>query len=456
MRKKFVILSLILGLILFLTGAAALRWVLTEREKEKQLLQERQQRFDAGWDKLDRVVTGEIDVQSFANIAPRENRQRESDKYKARTERMELVLVVSIVCMFIGGMIFSWLLLLWTARLLIRGLSYLAKFSTNVFRRHRKIGAKQLANAKTGEDKETSEQEQKLRGQQRQLKKHSKVLADSGWYNLGTNFANQYEPAPLEKVLSMRSGPLFNNSSKDGEKASALPSGEKSVGFMGFSKPSMENLNAGMMQSNQLCKTISKATLSDSQENYPGLEDLLKTQTDNLEKQMEEFGRMARSVQQAALEHSEPLKNSLGELIQQVSAIREYALQQQGRMEKLQDGYDWNIIRTFCLRVIRCIDNLENRIARLSRENIDTTDLEQVRDELIFALESSGVERFELEINSDYRGQERKAEAVKGRKRTDDRNLTGKIAKVVRPGYQYVINEENVKVVRTARVKLFG
>ncbi|MHC4259818.1 MAG: nucleotide exchange factor GrpE [Planctomycetota bacterium] len=160
--------------------------------------------------------------------------------------------------------------------------------------------------------------------------------------------------------------------------------------------------------------------------------------------------------QQTTLEHSEPLKSNLAELIQEVSAIREYALQQQGRMEKLQDGYDWNIIRTFCLRIIRCIDNLENRIARLSGKNGESMGLEEVRDELLFALESSGVERFEPEVNSNYRGQERKAEAVRDKQKCDDPKLKGRVAEIIRPGYQHVIDEENVKVVRTAQVRLFG
>ena len=34
--------------------------------------------------------------------------------------------------------------------------------------------------------------------------------------------------------------------------------------------------------------------------------------------------------------------------------------------------------------------------------------------------------------------------------------MKGKIAEVIKPGYQYVIDDENVKIVRTARVKLFG
>jgi len=449
MSKK----SVILGLILFLAGIAALGWVFTEGKKERQLLQERQERFDVG---VDRLVTGEIDVHSFANFAPRENQKQELDKYRARIEKRELILVVSVVCMFIGGVIFGWWLLLWTARLLIRGSSYLVKLSIDVFRRCREIKDKQLAKAGAKEDEKASGREEELYEQQSPQKKYSKILASSGWHGFGTNVANQYEPAPSEKVFSMRSEAHFGNSAKDANKLAALLSDEKSVELEGLSTATAEELNLNMMQSGRLCGTVEKTALADSQGDYPELDDLFRAQAENLGKQMAEFRQMAQSVQQATFEHSEPLRSNLKELIQQVSAIREYASQQQGRMEKLQDGYDWNIIRTFCLRVIRCIDNLENRIARLSKENIETAELEDVRDELVFALESSGVEQFSPEINSDYRGQERKAEAVKDKEYCDGPNLTGKIAKVIRPGYQYVIDNENVKVVRTARVKLFG
>jgi molecular chaperone GrpE (heat shock protein) len=185
------------------------------------------------------------------------------------------------------------------------------------------------------------------------------------------------------------------------------------------------------------------------------VDDLLKAQTIHLEKQVTEFRQMAQTVQQTALEHSRPLENGLKELTEQVSAIRDYAAQQQNRMEKLQDGYDWNIIRTFCLRVIRCIDNLESRIAALSQQDVETTQLEEIKDELVFALESSGIEQFQPQLNSEYDGQEKKAEAVKDKCSCDDPDMSGKIAEVVRPGYQYVIDDQNVKVVRMAQVKLF-
>ncbi len=165
---------------------------------------------------------------------------------------------------------------------------------------------------------------------------------------------------------------------------------------------------------------------------------------------------MTQTVQQAATEQSEPIKMTLNELTDQISAIREYASHQHNRIEKLQEGYDWNIIRTFCLRVIRCIDNLENQLAKFSEQDIDTTNLEEIRDELVFALESSGVEQFDPQIGSDYREQEKYIEAIKEKKHCEDASRNGKIAKVIRRGYRYVIDDENIKVVRVARVMLFG
>ena len=146
----------------------------------------------------------------------------------------------------------------------------------------------------------------------------------------------------------------------------------------------------------------------------------------------------------------------LKDLSEHVSAIREYATLQQGRMEKLQDGYDWNIIRTFCLRIIRCIDNIDFRIKSLQAKDVDVSDLQEIHDELVFALESSGVERFSPEINTDYCGQEKKLEAIKDKVLCDDPALNGKIAEVVRYGYYHLIEDNNIKVIRPSQVKLFG
>lgn len=283
------------------------------------------------------------------------------------------------------------------------------------------------------EDEITLEQQEKKQEPRDQVKKHSEVLKHSGWKSLEAKSTSRGSQAPSQTLSSMKSGFSFKNSAKNAEELAKLLSDEKSIEQLESLQGVAENVNISSK-----------------------LEDSLKAKTENFENQMAEFRQTAHSVQQSTLEHSEPINSTLNELTQQISAIREYAASQQDRLEKLQDGYDWNIIRTFCLRVIHCIDNLENRISQLSKKDAKATHLEEIRDELVFALESSGIEQFEPEINSDYRGQEKYAEAIKDKQRCNNPKQTGKIAVVIRPGYQYFINEENIKVVRPAQVKLYA
>lgn len=183
----------------------------------------------------------------------------------------------------------------------------------------------------------------------------------------------------------------------------------------------------------------------------------LNNQADRLKNESFRYEQFTGNPELGTLLATRPIaKNSLTELTQEVSAIREYAAQQQHRVKQLQDGYDWGIIKRFCLRVIRCIDNLDGRIKKLAEVGEDIEYLEDVRDELLFALESSGVEQFEPEINSEYKGQERRVEAVREKLTTSNKKLSGKIAEVIRAGYEYVVSETEVKVVRAAQVKLYG
>ena len=183
---------------------------------------------------------------------------------------------------------------------------------------------------------------------------------------------------------------------------------------------------------------------------------ILRDHAEDLQRQIAAFKTATENVQQATVEKAAPLNNTIKELTDQVSAIREYAASQQDQMRKLQDGYDWGIIRTFCLRVIRCIDNIEGRVLELTTAGESSDLLGEIHDELLFALESSGVEQFEPEFGSEYRGQEKYAEAIKEKDTSGRPDQTGTIAKVLRPGYRYVMDEENFKIVRTRQVMLFG
>lgn len=461
MHKKVVIL----GLVLLLVGATMLGWVLSEKRKqqqraasyeskynletdeyfkqytewfqafpdeqsklpfvldengktktEEQLKQEQQERLQAD---LGKLATGETDVYPFADILYGENWQNELNRYKNRKELIEFVFTGSIVCTSMGGTIFTWYLLLWSVRFSIKGSSGLKTLLPDVLRRQRKPKDKKQAKTSAERDGENQEQEQELNQQQSELEKHSKGLR------------NLVKRKPK---LNGRGKALFMKDESRSDKRDSKRA-KKRLGT--YSDDSAERI-AVLLSDEQSAESIAR------------LEDSLKAQTEQLEE------RTAQSVEQAIIEHSKPLDSTLKDLAQQVSAIREYTACQQERVEKLQDGYDWNIVRTFCLRIIRCIDNLENRISQLSSKGTETEHLEDIRDELVFALDSSGIEQFEPKVNSDYHGQEKYAEAVKDKERCNNSKQKGKIAKVIRPGYQYFINEENIKVVRTAQVKLFG
>ncbi|MCK5172026.1 MAG: hypothetical protein KAR47_01460 [Planctomycetes bacterium] len=215
--------------------------------------------------------------------------------------------------------------------------------------------------------------------------------------------------------------------------------------------------SAGYFQSLGMQQDKSGATAVMEKSGSTAVKKLLSGRGGGLENLGGKVAQASSDLQVDTLMSTEPVRqDDLSELTQEVSAIREFAAQQQDRVRQLQDGYDWGIIKRFCIRVIRCIDNLDDRIKKLCEEGLETEYMEDVRDELVFSLESSGVEQFEPELGSDYRGQEKLAEAVRTREPADTPDLTGKIAEIVRPGYKYVVSDEDMKIVRSSRVKLYG
>ncbi len=485
MRRK----SVIIGLVLLVVGSAAFVWVLTDKRKElrqaahykrkhalemegyakeynewlqaepatrptlpwgldkqgkaklqARLEHEQRERLRAD---MDRLASEEKDLYPFADIIYGDNWRQEVDKYKNRKETRELAITASIVCMVAGGAIFAWWLLVAAVQWVIIVWFILKKFFAGFLESRSSAGGRGRTEAAEGE----SLLEEIDFDEQRELVPTSDGGAGSeggGKEEQSGGRGGSRGSSGREKATSggRRIGMLLKGD------ASLFDAGEPLKAVAG--KPDKDSVGVGVLDK------PNSPSLSDLREERSKLEDSLQAQSENLEKHMDEFKKVTETVQQKAFEHSEPLKDGLMELTEQVAAIREYASSQQERVEKLQNGYDWNIIRNFCVRVIRCIDGVEERIRRLSEEGVETGQLEEVRDELMFALESSGVERFEPEVNSDYRGQEKWAEAVKEREQSEKAKMSGKIAEVLRPGYRYVIDEENTKVVRTAQVKLFG
>ncbi|MHC4637794.1 MAG: nucleotide exchange factor GrpE [Planctomycetota bacterium] len=400
MNKKIIIL---IGLILILVGASLLSWERAEQQKGNQLIQKQQEHFQLSLQKLDQIVSDQSDIKSTKGIITDQKLESQIEKFKSDKEMRELCKTVSILTIVAGSVIICGLFLLKTYVILINRYPALGEFTSKMLGRSDKNDNESLPDPSVLALLNEPENDIKPAEEEfHRTRKHSKVLSNSGWQNLRSGSATE-----VEMLLSHK-------------------------------------------QSDQ-------NSVSDSPGPSDKVEDSNKTTESPLEQECEKAEAVTcKKPETDIFEPAEPVNKTLDELSQHVAAIREYASSQQDRVEKLQDGYDWNILRTFCLRIIRSIDNIEYRIESLSEQNIDTSSLEEIRDELIFSLESSGVEPFEPEPYSEYRGQEKNAEAVKDKERSNDPDLKGKIARVLRRGYRYVIADDNYKIVRAAQVKLFG
>ena len=469
--------SFIIGLVLLAIGSGTLWWTITERrsqerdaenfkEKYKSETSEYNKRFEEwmllspeerasrskGLDinankspeqvrkeqeerliaDLDKLSAGEMTVYPFADDFYGPGWQTKIEQYKKQKEKREFIYNCSIAIASIGGLLAGWMLLIGIARVQIGIVTRLKKMiisrknkqeqEEDAEESDREQGEKDSEDSEDNEDiKDAKDNKEKKEESQQENKfgNLSNVLVNSGWQYAGSFGDDQKTVVRQRKRIPAKYRPQNENSTTNNE------------------------------QKNQT-KTEAAGKEVNSLQKHG------ESKTKNSENKTESETIINNNVDFTNTKGNAHIDNTLKDLTQQVSAIREYAATQQNRLERFQDGYDWNIIKTFCLRIIRCIDNIENRIMQLSEEDSQMSHLEEVRDELVFALESSGIEQFEPEVNSEYRGQEKFAEALKEKTECDDPDKKGKIEKVVKPGYQFYIDEENVKIVRPAQVRLFA
>jgi molecular chaperone GrpE (heat shock protein) len=384
---------------------------------ESQIHAEQQERLMADIDKLALGISG---VESYADVLYGGNWRQAVDDYKQQQEQKDFIFNCSVVCTSLGGVITVLMILVMLAGLIFKGSK-----EKNV-----PVSAGSVPAGKRSVADDS-------------FYKHSDFRA------IGKNNKN-------EEYFGIMRHPSDNA----GNQTLLSPANTETA-----KDKSAEN----QADTKQDAAITSQTILAESRREHSARR-RVKTGLSGSSKQTGLIPPARQDDITAALSESELVQNVTGqdkgktanktlhtlmELTQQVSAIREYAANQQNRLKRFQDGYDWNIIKNFCLRIIRSIDNIESRIDDMAAQDADTSELEQIRDELVFALESSGVERFEPELNSEYRGQEKFAEALKD-KCSGDSDMKGRIEKVIRPGYQCYIDENNIRVVRPAQVRLYA
>ena len=422
---------------LWLLGAAGLSWIALDRKIEENRIAEHEKMLETKLQKLDKMIAGKEGIRQLAGAVPDEQWEQEFAEFQKRRKTIRPMVKNIATGFFVLGFL---IVLFWIIKLLSKyalvQINSSSNFVSDIFKKQK--GG--IINEPRKLAQETAEK----------VSKQSFVQNSPERKNKMKRVKSKYEP--VTDILSNRSVYDFQNiNTLYCDEKSAFNTNKKES-----TKTAGTQVNPDMEVFDKFEENIRKTILSGYSEHATKVEDTLKERNASLEQQVKELKEMAKSVREAA-EHSSSSSDEsmLSNLAEQLTAIREFATTQQNRNEKLQEGYDWSIIKNFCLKVIRCIDNIESRIQTLTEKGVDAGDLEDIRDELVFSLESSGVEQFKPDINSSYSGQEKKAEVIKDKVPSDDESMKGKIAEVIRPGYKYMIDEDNGRVVRTARVKLY-
>jgi molecular chaperone GrpE (heat shock protein) len=395
----------------------------------------------------DKLAAGQMNPGDIADFLYGRGWESQVDEYRKHREQVETAQTISIVCLSIGGVLFGSCAIFWLLRLVVWAIQAFKNRSSEP-QIEAEPAAADLTNLEPNDAEPPKEPDVPASEEQPKQRRRLLTLSDTaGEPQPGVGGAEPAASAsrPLTSIDDLFNVPPGGMGPREAAPATTRPGspssavqGTREEGGVALLLADEDSHEKGWSPEAQW----SLQSAAGGQKASP-VNDSLKEQADDLQKQLAEFKQMAQSVQQVTREQSNPLGSTLKELTQQVSAIREYAASQQNRVEKLQDGYDWGIIRTFCLRVIRCIDNLEGRLSNLPKGDSALSNLEEIKDELLFALESSGVEQFQPELNSDFHGQEKVAEALKEKQPAKKPEQAGRIARVIRPGYRYLIDDEN-------------
>jgi molecular chaperone GrpE (heat shock protein) len=382
----------------------------------EQIIVEQQQRLNADIEKLASENSG-VEVGDYADYLYGSGWKQKVDEYKRKQEKADFVFNCAVICTSLGGVIIVVMVFL-----------QLGKFISRI--KNKQSIPKQETVIRNGYAKRIVTDESGNQG--RSFRSLGRQNRTEDFLGIMGQLSDKLECSPLKSSTSTTA--VITDPQKDCSSPEVAVTSETNVTKDETERYARKKIKPRHAQSHQT-KEQTPSVPTDERKNAPS------PQTDTVKHEDDSH---------------KPLNHTLMELTQQVSAIREYAANQQNRLNRFQDGYDWNIIKNFCLRIIRCIDNLEYRIADLTEQDQDVSEFEQIRDELIFAMESSGVERFEPELNSDYKGQEKFTEALKDKCICEDSNMKGKIEKIIRPGYQCHIDEQNIRVVRPAQVRLYA
>lgn len=137
-----------------------------------------------------------------------------------------------------------------------------------------------------------------------------------------------------------------------------------------------------------------------------------------------------------------------------ITGIRDYLSENNKMLQRLQEGYDFQILKNFVRQITRSISSLDDELSRLTDSDARQA-LEDTRDDLIDLLERNNVVQIIPAVGTAYEGMQKYAEVLQEKVKSDLTDMIGHIAAVERIGYKYEFNDGQERIIQPAQVKLY-
>ena len=207
-------------------------------------------------------------------------------------------------------------------------------------------------------------------------------------------------------------------------------------------------------------QTAEDGTPLDPESSGENAGNLLATVTsthENIKKYDAHFSALAKGIiehQRDVDERFTRIDHFFSQLDGTLNGIRDYLSTRHEQMVRLQEGYDYAVIKNFSKQIIQCVNQLDLKLKSPMSET-EEAELKSVSSDLMDILERYGLERFTPEVGSSFSRIRKIAESSSIKEYTDDDTLVGKVAEVIRPGYRYVYNHDKYHIISPAQVKIY-
>jgi molecular chaperone GrpE (heat shock protein) len=160
----------------------------------------------------------------------------------------------------------------------------------------------------------------------------------------------------------------------------------------------------------------------------------------------------------------ESIDQRLKNLSQHVEAVRGLAEERGREIERLRDGYDFALTRSFARGVIKAIDLVQEFKEQLSRTHGKRKTrllsdalrrLDATESQLVFLLEAHQIELFTPAPGDSIEDDSQRFEPVESRPAESPSDV-GRVIEVKSPGYVLVLGDSKERVIRPAKVSVSG